>query len=229
MPIDPNADIEITAFDWVPGFARGYVRDLRPRWACEELGLPYRERLISALHRPDWYYREQPWGQVPHVRDGDVLIFESGATLIHLAERDGGCADLLSSSGQERATVLSWTLAAFNSIEPFVFELSNVDIFSCKQEWAALRRPSLMNDLGKRLDRLQESLGKAEWLAGTFSIADIAMITVLREVGRSGLLDSRPALAAYLERGIARPAFQTALAAQLAAFRADASTSLQGA
>ncbi|MDE8651967.1 glutathione S-transferase family protein [Novosphingobium album (ex Liu et al. 2023)] len=219
MPIDPDATIEITAFDWVPPFAQGFVRDLRPRWACEELGLAYRERLISAVQRPEWYFGDQPWGQVPHLRDGDIAIFESGATLIHLGEKG---ARLLPSSGQGRASVLSWLLAALNSIEPSVFELSNVDIFSRKEEWAALRRPSLIAMLGQRLDRLAAALGQGDWLAGSFSIADIAMATVLREAAKGGLLDERPTLAAYLERCTARPAFQTALAAQLAPFATHA-------
>lgn len=218
MPIDPNAAIEITAFEWVPDFAQGYVRDLRPRWACEEMGLPYRERLISAVKRPEWYYGDQPWGQVPHLRDGDIHLFESGATLVHLGEIGG----LLPADGQARASVLSWTFAAFNSIEPYIFEWGNVSIFSSKEAWAPLRKPSLLKDLGGRLDRLQDALGDREWLADKFSIADIAMVTVLRGIDNSDLLAQRPALAAYVARGIARPAFQTALAAQLVPFPAHA-------
>lgn len=223
MPIDPDAAIEITAFEWVPAFAQGFVRDLRARWACEEMGLAYRERLISALQRPEWFYQEQPWGQVPVLRDGDVTLFESGAILIHLGDKGG----LLPASGQDRANVLSWTLAALNSIEPFVFELSNVDIFSRKEEWAKLRRPSLMSDLGKRLDHLERALAGRTWLADKFSIADIVMVTVLREVEETDLLDTRPNLRAYLSRGIERPTFQTALAAQLAVFEANAPTTKQ--
>ncbi|MBB4859036.1 glutathione S-transferase [Novosphingobium chloroacetimidivorans] len=214
MPIDPQATIEITAFDWVPPFAQGYVRDLRPRWACEEMDLAYRERLISAVDRPEWYFRDQPWGQVPTLRDGDLTVFESGATLVHLGEKGG----LLPLAGQARAAALSWIFAAYNSIEPYVFEWANVAIFSKKQEWAALRKPSLMADLGGRLDRLQDALGDREWLGEAFSVADIAMVTVLRGADDSGLLEERPALAAYVQRGVSRPAFQTALAAQLAAF-----------
>lgn len=229
MPVDQNAAIEITAFDWVPEFARGYVRDLRPRWACEELGLPYRERLISAVQRPEWYFRDQPWGQVPHLRDGEISLFESGATLVHLGERGGGGSALLPASGQARASVLSWTFAAFNSVEPYVFEWANVGIFSAKQEWAKLRRPSLLAELGGRLDRLQDALGEREWLADAFSIADIAMVTTLRAADDSGLLEERPGLAAYLARGMGRPAFHTAMAAQLAAFSAEAPSRVQGA
>lgn len=223
MPIDPHATIEITGFDWVPSFARGYVRDLRPRWACEEMGLAYRERLISAVKRPEWYYQDQPWGQVPHLRDGEISLFESGATLIHLGEKGG----LLPLEGQARASTLSWVFAAFNSIEPSVFEWANVSIFAKKQEWAQLRKPSLMEELGARLDRLQDALGERAWLTDDFSIADIAMVTVLRGADDSSLLEARPALAAYVQRGTARPAFQTALAAQLAAFSTDAPIPLQ--
>jgi glutathione S-transferase len=214
MPIDPNTDLEITAFAWVPRFAQGQVRDLRPRWACEEWGLSYKVRLISVMDRPEWYFQDQPWGQVPFVRDGKVGVFESGATLIYLAEKAGA---LPPSGSQERASVLSWLLAAFNSVEPSVIELVNCTI-SRKEEWARLRKPSLTEALGRRLDRLQTALGDDEWLAGDFSIADIAMATILRSLPDPALLDARPVLAAYVERAKARPAFQRALAAQLAPF-----------
>jgi len=216
MPIDPNAEIEITAFEWVPRFAQGYVRDLRPRWACEEMGLPYRERLISAMSKPEWYFRDQPWAQVPHLRDGEISVFESGATLVHLGDK----GDLTPVGGQARASVLSWTFAAFNSVEPLVFEWANVAVFSRREEWATLRRPSLRKQLGERLDRLQDALGTREWLAGAFSIADIAMITVLRSADDTGLLEERPALAAYVARGMERSGFKAAMEAQLAVFLA---------
>lgn len=218
MPVDPNTQIEITAFDWVPDFARGLVRDLRPRWACEELGLDYRERLISARNRPEWYFAEQPWGQVPVLRDGDVHLFESGAILLHLAEREGG---LLPSAGQPRADVLSWLFAAFNSVEPGFIELANVNIFSAGQDWAEARKPGLMEQIGKKLDKLEEALGEREWLGEEFSIADIAMITILRIPRDSELMTARPNLLAYRARGEARPAFQRALDAQLAAFTTE--------
>jgi glutathione S-transferase len=226
MPIDPEADIEITAYEWVPSFAQGFVRDLRPRWACEELGLGYRERLISAVERPEWYFAEQPWGQVPVIRDGEITVFESGATLVHIAEKAGG---LLPASGQPRAEALSWLFAAFNSVEPSLMELANVSFFSRKEEWAKLREPSLLEAIGGRLDRLETALGDRDWLAGDFSIADIAMVTVLREVGRTDLFAGRPALEAYVERGTARPAFRTALDAQLAPFPAHAPRQTAGA
>ena len=218
MPVAPSADIVISAFDWGPDFARGLVRDLRPRWACEELGLPYRERLISAVERPSWYYAEQPWGQVPVVRDGRVHMFESGAILVHLAEREG---KLLPANGQQRADVLSWLFAAFNSVEPHFMELANVLIFGADEDWAKARKPSLLEQIAKRLDGLEKVFGDREWLGEDFSIADIAMISILRIPRDSPLIADRPALSAYRARGEARPAFQRALDAQLAAFKTE--------
>lgn len=215
MPIDPNAALEITAFEWVPSFAQGQVRDLRPRWACEEYGLPYKVRLISAVERPGWYFQDQPWGQVPFVRDGEVGVFESGATLLHIAEKAGSLPPV---GSQERAKVLSWLLAAFNSVEPFVMEFVNCTVFSRKEDWARLRKPSLVEALGGRLSRLETALADDEWLAGEFSIADIAMTTILRALPDPALLAERATLAAYVERATARPAFTRALEAQLEPF-----------
>lgn len=208
--------VEITGFDWVPDFARGFVRDLRPRWACEEIGLPYRMRLISAVHRPADYYAEQPWGQVPALKDEGVHLFESGAILLHLGEKD---ERLLPRDRQGRATAISWLFAAYNSVEPLMFELSNIDIFAAGEEWAKLRRPGLLQAAASRFDRLADVLDGRDWLAGRFSVADIAMATVLREAGDTDLVSSRPALAAYLARATERPAFKRALDAQLADFK----------
>jgi len=215
MSVTPDANIEITAFDWVPDFARGYVRDLRPRWACEEMGRDYCEKLISAMNRPADHYLDQPWGQVPVLRDGDVQLFESGAILFHLAEQD---ERLLPRDPQVRATVIAWLFAALNSVEPMLFELGNVDIFAKDEEWAKLRRPGLIEHIRGRLSRLADALGDNPYLAGDFSVADIAMATVLREAVEAGLVGEQPRLAAYLERCLARPAFGRALAAQLASF-----------
>ncbi|HWU94113.1 MAG TPA: glutathione S-transferase family protein [Sphingomonas sp.] len=209
--------IEITGFNWVPDFARGYVRDLRPRWACEEIDLPYATRLISPVPpKPACYFEEQPWGQVPVLHDGGIQLFESGAILLHIAEKD---TRLLSRDPQQRATTVAWLFAALNSVEPGLFELGNVTLFSKDEEWAKLRRPSLMEDIGKRLDRLADALGERDWLGESFSVADIAMVTVLRNADNSPLIADRPTLAAYVERGMARPAFQRAMDAQLADFQ----------
>ena len=211
--------VEITGFNWVPEFARGFVRDLRPRWACEEIGLPYAMRLISPVPpKPAAYFQEQPWGQVPVLHDDGVQLFESGAILLHLGERD---ERLLPRDAQARATAIAWLFAALNSVEPWLFELANVEIFSAKEEWAKLRKPSLLADTGKRLDRLQEALGAREWLGDTFSVADIAMVTVLRNADHEDLMSSRPRLADYVARGTARPAFRRAIDAQLADFRPE--------
>ena len=215
--IDPNAQIEITAFEWVPDFARGFVRDLRPRWACEEAGIPYRERLISALERPQWYFADQPWGQVPAMRDGEIRVFESGACLLHLGEKSD---KLLPPAGQPRADALSWLFAAFNSVEPALFEFTNVTLFARDQEWAKLRRPSLEEFIARRLKPLEHRLGNRDWLGEAFSIADIAMVTVLRAVEDSSIMSEHPAVEAYVARGMERPAFKQAMADQLAVFDA---------
>ena len=219
MPINPNAAVEITAFDWVPEFARGHVRDLRPRWACEELGLDYAEHLISAINRPADHFLFQPWGQVPVLNDDGVRLFESGAILLHLAEKD---TRLMPRDAQGRASALAWIFAAYNSVEPMLFELNNVDIFARGEEWAKLRRPSLIEFIQGRLGRLNDAMGDKHYLVGDFTAADIAMASVLREGVEAGLIAEQPRLQAYLDRCLTRPAFQKALAAQLAAFSEEA-------
>ncbi|MGL3822440.1 glutathione S-transferase family protein [Sphingopyxis sp. R3-92] len=219
MPVNPDSKLEVTAFDWVPDFARGHVRDLRPRWACEEIGLDYSEHLISAINRPADHFLFQPWGQVPVLNDDGVRLFESGAILLHLAEKD---ARLMPRDAQGRASVLAWIFAAYNSVEPMLFELNNVDIFARDEEWAKLRRPSLIEFIEGRLGRLNDAMGDKDYLVGDFSAADIAMASVLREAVDAGLIAGQPRLQAYLDRCLARPAFQKALAAQLAAFSEEA-------
>ncbi|QNE05043.1 glutathione S-transferase family protein [Croceicoccus marinus] len=215
MPIAPDAPIEITGYNWVPPFARGFVRDLRARWFCEETGLPYRERLISAVEKPADWRSEQPFGQVPVLRDGDIHLFESGAILLHLAERTGR---LLPATGQARATALSWLFAAYNSVEPVQNELAAIEIFHAGEEWARLRRADALKNLDRRHRAVATALGAREWLAGEFSIADIAMVSVLRSSESMDTLGDHPVLAGYLERGTGRPAFRQALADQLAGF-----------
>lgn len=208
--------ITITVFEWVPEFARGFVRDLRPRWACEEIGLEYKERLIGQEEKNSESYRkEQPFAQVPVLDDCGVSMFESGAILLHLAEKD---ERLLPADLQRRARTISWLFAALNSIEPMVFELGNIDLFSKDEQWAKLRRPGLIEFLGGRLDALGRTLGDKEYLVGNFTVADIAMATVLRETVEARLPQQHPPLEAYLARCTERPAFQRALDDQLAAF-----------
>ena len=191
MPVNPDASIEVTAFDWVPDFARGYVRDLRPRWACEEIGLDYAEHLISAINRPADHFLFQPWGQVPVLNDGGIRLFESGAILLHLAEKD---ERLMPREAQARANTIAWLFAAYNSVEPMLFELGNVDIFAADEEWAKLRRPSLIEFIQGRLGRLNDAMGDKPYLVGEFTVADIAMATVLREAVEAGLIAEQPRL-----------------------------------
>ena len=141
MPVDPDAPTEITAFRWVPSFAEGLVRDLRIRWALEEIDRPYRVRLLDALNpRPADYFQEQPFGQVPAYRDDQVQLFESGAILIHLGLGD---ERLLPADANGRGRAIAWLIAALNSVEPMIFELVNIDIFNRGQEWTKERRPQV--------------------------------------------------------------------------------------
>ncbi len=213
--IDPASNLAIYAYRWVPDFAQGYVRDLRPRWACEEAAIPYREELIDVMDKPESYFGEQPWGQVPALLDGDIHVFESGATLLHLGVNS---ETLLPTEGQPRATSISWLFGAFNTVEPVLMELTNVNVFAKGEKWAELRRPSLEQFVRRRLQPVESLVGKQDWLGEQFSVADIAMVTVLRELDNSPLLNDHPAIEAYLERGMARPAFRQAMADQLAAF-----------
>ncbi len=217
MGVNQNAAIVVTAFKWVPDFAQGHVRDYRARWACEEIGCDYAEHLIDVQNKPESYYAEQPWGQVPALKDDGVQMFESGAIMLHLAEKN---TVLLPEDPQARARAISWLFAALNSIEPLMFELTNVDLFAKDEEWAKLRRPGLVEFLGQRLDRLSDALGDKDWLEGDFTVGDLAMASVLRIADHSELLPERPKLAAYLKRAMDRPAFKRAIDAQLAAFQA---------
>jgi hypothetical protein len=142
MPVDPNAPVRISAFNWVPPFAQGQVRDLRPRWALEEAGIAYAVRKLDAMaERPADYYGEQPFGQVPSYRDGNVLLFESGAIVLHIG-RD--CETLLPADPAARARATAWLIAALNSVEPYVMQLATIDVFAAGEEWAKLRRPGVI-------------------------------------------------------------------------------------
>ena len=207
----------ITAFERSPDRGRGLARDMRIRWALEEVGQSCDVRLVSfAAMKQPVHLALHPFGQIPTYEEGDLVLFESGAILLHLAEKD---ARLMPRDPQARANTLAWLFAAYNSVEPMLFELGNVDIFAKDEEWARLRRPSLIEFIQGRLGRLNDAIGDKPYLVGEFTVADIAMATVLRDIEGSGLLEERPVLMAYLERAISRPAFKAALAAQLADFR----------
>jgi len=218
MPVDPNAAIEITAFQWVPEFAQGVVRDLRARWALEEAGLDYRVRLLGQ-ERPLEYLKEQPFDQVPVLCDGDLQIFESGAIVQYIGDKS---EDLLPRATGPRYRAIQWTYAALNSVEPAILNLLLIDIFYAGQEWATLRRPGAEDFAKQKLKRVSEWLGDKQWLEGDqFSIGDLVMVTVLRFLRHTELVSQFPNLAAYQQRGEARPAFQRALADQLAVYAAN--------
>ena len=216
MPVDSAASTDITAFRWVPPFAEGLVRDLRIRWALEEIGRPYRVRLLDATApRPREYFAEQPFGQVPAYCDEQVHLFESGAILIHLAIDD---ERLLPTERNQRMRAIAWLIAALNSVEPMIFELANIDLFNRGQEWTKERRPQVVDKIDARLKLLSEALGDQNWFEGRFSIGNLMMVSVLRNLRHTDLIGRHPNLAALVARGEARPAFQRALADQLAVF-----------
>ncbi|HVU31766.1 MAG TPA: glutathione S-transferase family protein [Sphingomicrobium sp.] len=217
MPINPNAEIEITAFRWVPEFAQGLVRDLRVRWALEEAGLDYRVRLLDVASKPADYVKEQPFEQVPCFNDGIVQIFETGAIVQYLGEKSEA---LLPRDPRGKFKAIQWVLAALNSLEPAVQHRALLDTFYQDQEWAKLRKPSADEFARLKLKRVSDRLGENEWLEGDrFTIGDLMMVTVLRLADRAGLLDDTPNLARYVKRGEARPAFKAALEDQLATYR----------
>ena len=217
MPVDPDASVEVTAFRWVPDFAAGLVRDLRIRWALEEIGRPYRVRLLDALNpRPADYFHEQPFGQVPAYRDDEVQLFESGAILIHLGLGD---ERLLPADPNGRGRAIAWLIAALNSVEPMFFELINIDIFNRGEGWTKERRPQVVKKIDARLKLLAEALGDRDWFEHRFSIGDLMMVAVLRTLRHTDLVVGHRNLADFVARGEARPAFQRALNDQLTVFR----------
>ena len=217
MPLDPNSEIEITAFRWVPGFAQGLVRDLRIRWALEEIDRPYGVRLLDATKpRPQEYFCEQPFGQVPIYKDNEVELFESGAILIHLGMQD---ERLLPTDPNGKMRGIAWLIAALNSVEPAIFPLLMINIFNRGEPWTAEAAPKFVERLNGRLKCVSDALGDKEWLEDRFTIGDLMLVAVLRQLRGTGILDKLPNLAALVKRGEARPAFQRALSDQLAVFR----------
>lgn len=206
----------VTAYDWVPDFARGLVRDLRVRWALEEIGRPYETELLDARSpRPEAYLAWQPFDQVPAFADGDLKLFETGAILLYLGERD---ERLLPAEGQARWDAIAWTIAALNSVEPFITRIAGYDLFHHDKEWMPAAREAALPLARQKLKRVNDALDGREWLAGRFSIADIAMVTVLNNLRHTDLVAEQEALADYHRRGTERPAYRRALDAQLADF-----------
>ena len=212
--------ITIYAYKWVPPQVRGLVRDLRPRWALEEAGIPYTEKLIGLGEdqASDWYRKLQPFGQVPALEEDGVELFESGAIILYIG---GKCEALLPRDELGRLRTTSWIFAALNSIEPPVQELALIHLAYADQEWTKARKPMLEEWVTKRLAQLAKVLDGKDWLEGRFTAGDLMMVTVLRMLHTTDLLDREPAIKAYVARGEARPAFQRALAAQLAGFEKE--------
>ncbi len=212
--------IRVSAFRWVPPFARGLVRDLRVRWALEEAGLPYEERLIGADDRGSDAYRAlQPFGQVPAYEEDGLVLFESGAIVLHVAARSEA---LMPADPEGRARTTAWMFAALNTIEPRIQSLAELDLFHAGEDWARQRRPAVVEATTVRLGELAASLGGRDYLVDDrFTAADLLMTTVLRIVRHTDLLAQVPPLDAYRRRCEARPAFRKALADQLAAFAPD--------
>lgn len=212
MPLDPNADIVISGLKNVPAFAHGQVRDLRVRWALEEIGRAYRVELYEGMQpRPDEYRKWQPFGQVPAYRDNQVQLFESGAILLYLGEQD---ERLLPREPQAKADAMAWLIGALNSVEPMMMQIATLDIFQADKPWAKEARPSAVNFVQGRLKRVTEALGDREWLGDRLTVADLMMVSVLRNLDHTDILAGFPALAAYKARGEARLAFCQAFADQ---------------
>lgn len=210
----------ITAFERSPDGGKGQARDMRVRWALEEVGQPYEVRLVSFQALKEKPHRAlQPFGQIPTYEEGDLVLFESGAIVLHIAERHGG---LLPEDANARARAIAWMFCAVTTIEPPIVEREQVPFFERDRSWYAERLPLLEDRIRVRLDDLAARLGENEWLDGDFTAGDLMMVMVLRRSYGMGVIEGYPNLAAYVARGEARPAFKRAYAAQEAVFKAAA-------
>jgi glutathione S-transferase len=210
--------ITITAFERSPDGGKGLARDMRVRWALEEVGQPYDVRLLSfeAMKKPA-HLALHPFGQIPTYEEGDLALFESGAIVFHIAERHAG---LLPNDANSRARAIAWMFAALDTVEPPIFDRALARILERDEPWYDRRLRVLEDSIRKRLGALSRRLGDADWLDDGFSAGDLLMVTVLRRLNGSGMLEERPNLYAYVARGEARPAFKRAFAAQSAVFAA---------
>jgi len=211
----------ITAFERSPDRGRGLARDLRVRWALEEVGQPYEVRLLSfAAMKEPAHLALHPFGQIPTYEEGDLALFESGAIVFHIAERHAG---LLPDDANARARAIAWMFAALNTVEPPIFDRALATILDRDKAWYEQRLLVVENRVRERLGELSGRLGDADWLDGGFSAGDILMVTSLRWLNGSGLLEEYPNLSAYVARSEARPAFKRAFDAQLAVFTGNLS------
>src|SRR5690348_6719349 len=206
----------ITAFECSPDRGRGLARDMRVRWALEEVGQAYQVRLLSfkAMKEPG-HLALHPFGQIPTYEEGGLVLFESGAIVFHIAERHAG---LLPADANARARAITWMFAALNTVEPPILDLQIAKLLEGKESWSEQRLPLVEARIRKPLGELSGRLGDADWLDGEFSAGDLLMVAVLLRLKPSGILDEFPRLSAYVARGEARPAYQRAFAAQLAVF-----------
>ena len=209
----------ITAFDRSPDGGMGLARDTRVRWALEEVGLAYDVRLVPwAEMKQPAHLALHPFGQIPTFEEGGLVLFETGAIVLHLAQRHAG---LLPDDADARARAIGWLFAALNTVEPPILELANARLLERDRSWSAERMPLVEDRVRDRLRQLSARLGEREWLDGAFSVGDLMMASVLLRLRPSGLLDEDARVAAYVARGEARPAYQRAFAAQLAVNRPE--------
>jgi glutathione S-transferase len=211
----------ITAFKQSPDGGKGLARDMRLRWALEEVGQPYDVRLVSFDEMKEAAHRAlHPFGQIPTYQEGDLVLFESGAIVLHIAERHAG---LLPDDPNARARAITWMFAALGSVEPPILDLVTARFVEADKPWSKERLPLVVDRIHDRLKLLSARLGSADWLDGAFSAGDLMMVSVLLRLKPSGLLGEHPELSAYVARGEARPAFRRAFDAQLAVFTAASS------
>jgi glutathione S-transferase len=206
--------ITITAFERSPDGGKGLARDTRVRWALEEVGRPYEVRLVSFSAMKEPAHRAlHPFGQIPTYEEGALALFETGAIVLHLAERHAG---LLPEAAHARARAITWMFAALNTVEPPILELGTARLLESDKPWSKERLPLVEDRVRDRLDPLSRRLDDADWLEGGFSAGDLMMVSVLLRVRPSGILDEFPNLSRYVARGEARPAYKRAFAAQAA-------------
>jgi glutathione S-transferase len=206
--------ITITAFERSPDGGKGLARDTRVRWALEEVGQPYEVRLVSfeAMKQPP-HLALQPFGQIPTYEDGNLVLFETGAIVLHIARHYPG---LLPDDANARERAIVWMFAAVNTVEPPIVDYATAWLFERDRPWHAERLPLVADRVRARMQQLADRLGDAEWLDGAFSAGDLVMASVLLRIRSSGILDEFPNLATYVARAEARPAYQRAFAAQQA-------------
>jgi glutathione S-transferase len=209
----------ITAFESSPDRGQGLARDMRVRWALEEVGQPYAVRLVSfAAMKEPAHLALHPFGQIPTYEDRELVLFESGAIVLHLAQQ---CDGLLPGDADARARAVTWMFAAVNTVEPPILDLQNLRILEADKPWFQQRLPLVQERVRQRLGELSARLGDSPWLDGDFSAGDLMMVAVLLRLKPSGLLDGFPNLRAYVARGEARPAYQRAFDAQREVFEAS--------